>query len=160
MASNTDPKVIVLNGDPRITDEKAGGAVTPGHLVARSAGTYIAHGTAAANAAKLFALETPYQSNLPAGTKAIDKAYASGDSMRVAHCRSGDVIYALLAANAAAVTDGAYLESAGDGTIRIATADAATDTAQRVAMVAQALEAIDNSAGGAVARTRGAVPQS
>jgi hypothetical protein len=51
----------------------------------------------------------------------------------------------MVAAAAAAIAIGAYLEYAGDGTLKVWAAGT---------RIAQALEAVDNSAGGAPARIR------
>ena len=64
-------------------------------------------------------------------------------------------MYALVAAAATAITKGALLESAGDGTLRLITnfTDAEIDTIGGGA-ICRALEAVDNSGGGAAARIR------
>lgn len=135
-----------------ITFEKLAAAsnpITPGMLIQEnSAGTISPHATAASNASKLFALP-----NLANGGD-IDTAYAVSVTVRVAACRSGQVVNALVAAAASAIVIGDYLESAGDGTVRKASTDASTDTVQRDAIVGYAVTAIDNSGGGSVARVQ------
>lgn len=127
----------------------AGSAIVPGMLIEElAAGTVQEHSTAAANAQRLFAL-----SDLPvAGT--IDDAYAVGTTVRYGAAHSGQEVYSLVAAAASAIVIGDALESAGDGTLRLATADAATDTTQRDSIVGYAIEAIDNSGGGTTARVK------
>lgn len=143
------PNTISLNGRPRRMERLAGATITPGYLCAlQSDNTVDPHGTAASNAIALFAAE-----NEVFGQEITDD-YASGDNVLMWMCKPGDEIYALVAASASAIVTGQYLESAGDGTLRLATADAATDTAQREAIVAIALEDVDNSGGGAEARIR------
>jgi hypothetical protein len=124
-------------------------AIIPGMLVEETtAGTVQEHSTAAANAQKLFAL-----TDLPIGGT-IDDVYAVATTVRYGAAHSGQPVYGLVAAAAAAIVIGDVVESAGDGTLRIASADAATDTAQRDAIVGYAMEAVDNSGGGAVARIK------
>lgn len=145
------PKTIVLRGrgirKEAIAD--TGSAIVPGMLLERPNATEVAeHSTAAANAAPMFAVE-----NEVVG-KDIDEVYAVGDNVLFEVMSPGTEVYALLAAGATAVTAGAFLESAGDGTLRILSTDAATDDTQRASVVAVALEAVDNSGGGTTARIR------
>jgi hypothetical protein len=126
----------------------SGSAIIPGMLVEESGGEVQEHSTAAANAQKLFAL-----TNLPIGGT-IDEAYAVATTVRYGAAHSGQEVYALVAASATAIIDGAPLESAGDGTVRTLTARAATTQAQSDSVVAYAMEAVDNSGGGAVARIK------
>lgn len=146
-------QVIMLTGGERgefIGQEAlsaAASAILPGHLIeVLSAGTVQEHSTAAANAAKTFALANT------ANGGTIDDAYAVGETVLFGTAQSGQLVNALLAAAAVAVTKGAPLESAGDGTLRVLTADAATDQTQRDSIVGYADESVDNSGGGAVAR--------
>jgi len=127
----------------------AASAIVPGDLVEElAAGTVQEHSTAAANAQKLFAL-----TNLANGSD-IDAAYAVGETTRYGAFSSGQEVFARVAAAAPAIVIGDALESAGDGTVRKAVADAATDTAQRDAIVGYAIEAVDNSGGGTVVRLK------
>ena len=138
-----------LQGQPMIGERAAVAAITPGYLIEEvAAGTVQKHAGAGLNAAKKFALE-----KLPVGGT-IDDDYATGDTVRYGTFSSGQEVNAILAASAAAIIIGSVLESAGDGTLRIATADAATDTAQRDAIVAYATEAVDNSGGGGEVRIK------
>jgi len=127
----------------------AGSAIVPGMLVEEiAAGTVQEHSTAAANAQKLFALTNTSNG----GT--IDDAYAVGETVRYGAGHSGQEVFALLAASATAVIIGTALESAGDGTVRLAVTDTATDTTQRDSIVGYAIEAVDNSGGGTVVRLK------
>lgn len=126
----------------------AASAIQPGMLVEEVLLTVQEHSTAAANAQKLFALADITNG----GT--IDDVYTVATTVRYGAFHSGQEVFALVAAAAAAIVVGDVLESAGDGTVRIATADAATDTSQRDATVGYAIEAVDNSGGGAVARIK------
>lgn len=138
-------------GEPIIQEalSAAASTIVPGDLIEfTSAGTVQEHSTAAVNAAKLFADE-----NIPvAGT--IDDAYGAAETVRFGTAHSGQKINARVAAAAPAIVIGDVLESAGDGTVRKAVADAATDTVQRDAIVGYADEAVDNSGGGTVVRLR------
>lgn len=126
----------------------AGSAIIPGMLVEEILGEVQEHSSASLNAQKLFAL-----TNLPIGGT-IDDVYVAGTTTRYGAAHSGQPSFALVAAGATAVPDGVALESAGDGTLRIQSVEAATTNTQRDAVVAYAMEAVDNSGGGAVARIR------
>lgn len=143
MARNT----IVLKGRGIRKEGVAGGAITPGHLISRDANDeLVVHAVAAGTAAPTFAVE-----NEVIG-KGIDDAYAANDQVLYEHVQPGSEVYALVAAAAAAIVVGDYLESAGDGTLRKVAVSAATAQSSRNSVVARAIEAVDNSAGGAAAR--------
>lgn len=109
MASRT----ILLKGRGVRKEAKAGGTITPGHLVAiNSSGALVVHNVAGGRAATLFAVENDLIGNT------IDDNYVSGDYVQAEYLRTGDEVYGLVAANAAAIAVGDYLESAGDGTVR------------------------------------------
>ena len=149
---------IMLKGSPQRREGLASGAITPGHLLeytSAAADTFIVHATAAGNNNRIFAAENEIGVGY-AGPEAptIDTAYASGAMILAFLFRPGEEVYALLAAAATAVVKGAYLESAGDGTLRTTTAAAATANTARNGIVAQAMESVDNSAGGTAARIR------
>lgn len=141
--------ITSVSGAPILEERIASEAgIIPGMLVEENSGTLRKHATAAANAQRLFA-----QTNKAvAGT--IDDAYANGDTVSYGAYRTGQKVNALVAASAAAIVDGNALESAGNGTVRVATADAATDTAQRDAIVGYATENVDNSGGGSSVRIK------
>lgn len=143
-------KTIVFKGRGIRDEALAAGAINPGYLLERTSGasTVQAHSTAAGNAQAMFAVENEYEGN------DIDDAYALDDTTFFEHVQRGGMVYALVAAAAAAIVEGDYLESAGDGTLRVLTADAATDEGQRAAVVAIAREDVDNSLGGSEARIK------
>jgi phospholipase/lecithinase/hemolysin len=145
-----NPETIVLKGHGIRKERPAGEAgIIPGHLLAvNSSGQVIKHNAAATNAQKMFAVE-----NEVVG-KEISEAYANGDNVLYEVLPTGAEVNAFVAANAAAIVIGDYLESAGDGSLRKAATDAATDNTQRNSLVAIALEAIDNSANGSQARIK------
>jgi hypothetical protein len=142
-------KTIVYKGSSCHDEALAGGTITPGHLLQRTAtGTVVVHATAAGNAEKMFAIE-----NELAG-KDIDTNYASGDTTFFEIAHRAARANALVAAAAPAITAGDYLESAGNGTLRKQVVAAATTQAQRESVVAVALESVDNSAGGSPVRIK------
>lgn len=116
MSSRTAPKTILLRGTPAAREGIANAAITPGYLIEQmSTGNFRKHATAGGVApAKLFAREEEYVGG------GIDTAYAASDRLPYWDCRSGDQVYAVLAAAAAAIVIGSVLESAGDGTLRLA----------------------------------------
>lgn len=147
MAGN--PKKIMLKGVGIQKEGIAGGVVTPGDLITvNTSGLVVRHPTAADGGRKAFALE-----NFVNGD-GIDDDYAEDDTVQYAVCHSGEEVYARVAANATAITLGAALESAGNGTLRIQSTDAATDNTERNNVFGYALEAVDNSSGGTPTRIR------
>jgi hypothetical protein len=159
--------IVLLGGSPAVFEKLAAAAITPGHLVEPAtggdAGKIKVHATAGGNAAAMFAdvNPTPDRANT---TPALTTAYATGEQVRILHCHAGDMVNALLAANAAAVVEGDFVESAGDGTVRKHTAPSQavaeggsasyTIAQQTHAIVGQAAEAVNNSAVAAVARLK------
>lgn len=139
-------KRVIVKGMPLRDEDVADAAITPGHLVEKTATGVAVHSTAAGNQNRMFAVERDFYGG------GIDDAYATSDTVLLATCRNGDVVNALVAAAATAITRGAALESAGDGTVRIASTDAATDDTQRESVVGYAEEAVDNSMGGSAVR--------
>jgi hypothetical protein len=150
-----NPKTIVLKGCPTPNFEyPASAAITPGHLVAvASTGKVAVHAAAGLATRPLIAVE-----NALIG-KGISDAYAADDLVQCVHAQPGDVIYALVAAGAAAIVKGDKLSSAGDGTFKKAvtasqlTSGNYTYTPADV-ILAEADEAVDNSGGGAAVRIR------
>jgi len=142
------PSTILLRGDPIFKERDAAGAITPGHLVnLNTTNGVVVHAGAEANAYPWFAMEQDFVG------KDLTTAYASGQRAQMACCRPGDEIYALVPAAALAIVIGDELVSNGDGTLKKVTAAAvAVGNLRRV--VARALEAVDNSAGGSPARIR------
>ncbi len=107
------PRTILLKGRGIRKEAVAGGAITPGHLVTlNSASKLIVHNVARGKAAACFAVENDLNG------KGIDDAYANNDYVQAEYLMTGCEVYALVAANAAAIAVGDLLESAGDGTLR------------------------------------------
>lgn len=158
---------VMIRGNFVAKEGIANAAITPGHLVKRlttDVDKVLVHATAGGNAQPLFALELDFYGGGTDALLAIDEAYAASDNVKLAYCAPGAELWALLAANASAITIGDPLESAGDGTLRKHTppsqavneAGSATYTIapKTQAIVAYALQTIDNSAVAATARIR------
>lgn len=108
MAFNT----ILLKGDPLRKEGKAGGAITPGHLIVEnSSGNLVVHPTAGGNAQALIAIEDALQG------KEISGAYAANNRVQYVALRPGDEFYAILTTSQT-IAIGDFLESNGDGTFR------------------------------------------
>jgi hypothetical protein len=150
------PNTIILKGRGIRKEAAAGGTITPGHLVTfNSSGQLVVHSVAKQRTTPLFAVEAE---NLNPGSGiagGIDDNYVSGDYVQAENIPSGGQVYALVAASATAITKGALLESAGDGTLKLVTdfTDAEIDSIGGGA-IARALEAVDNSGGATPARIR------
>lgn len=105
---------IDLNGYAINKELLAAGTITPGHLLVRDgSGTIVVHATAGGRAEPLFAREN----DLLGADITVD--YASGDRVQMLMFPPGGEVNALLAANAPAIIVGNFLESAGDGTLRV-----------------------------------------
>ena len=127
----------------------ANAGITPGHLVElMSTGKVRVHATAGGNAEKTFALENELEG------QGINDAYAATDPVQVGIFRTGDVVLAMLVDDGTAATIGAYLESAGDGTLQVHVADTGDHSSAEAGgvtavlpnqIVAIALEALDLS---------------
>ncbi len=132
-------KVIAVRGTP-VVDEQfdAGEAITPGHLIDFNTDTpaeWVKHAGAGLNASPTFALERDELG------KEISVAYAENDRVKAGFFNSGDVVNALVASGQTLAV-GAWLESAGDGTLRAIEEDAATDDDQRNAIVGRSAEPV------------------
>jgi len=139
----TQPRTIRLKGVGQRFERPAGATIKPGSLVALSdANKFVVHPSANEKASAMFAVENEL---IGLG---IDDNYVVNDLVQVEHFSPGDWCLAILPANAAAVEVGDYLESNGDGTLRVSGADYQGE----VGSIAQAMEAIDNSAVAAIAR--------
>ena len=105
---------IDLNGSALNKELIAAGAITPGHLLVRDgSGTVVVHATAAGRAAAMFARENDLKGD------DITVAYISGDLVQMLFFPKGGEVNALVAASAPAIVVGDFLESAGDGTLRV-----------------------------------------
>ena len=144
----TTPNRIALIQTGRLGEERAAGAITPGHLLILGSGdTVTVHTPEGGRAERMIALEDALQGNT------ITDAYASGDVVTLLHALPGDEAYVMIAAGET-ITIGEQLISAGDGTLKALDNVSSGITVYQV--IAVAIAAVDLSASGAVA-TRTAV---
>jgi hypothetical protein len=138
---------VLIKGDPLTKEAIASAELYPGDLIARdSNGEVAVHAVAGGNAMPAFAREYSEIGNDRAD------AYSANDQVIYYVCRSGDEVFARVAAGASAITNGDPLESAGDGTLRKADAKinaGATTTYYEDNIVAYAMESVNNSGGAA-----------
>lgn len=133
---------VVLLGNELVTqneDNKAAEAITPGHLIDYdSNGDWVKHASAGGANAGRFALEREELGN------DMNVDYAIGDTVKAGLCPRGVRVNAIIASGQN-ITKGNFLESAGNGTLRVLAAGV---------RIAQALETVNNSSGPAGARLR------
>jgi hypothetical protein len=135
------PKVILLRGRGRRREAPAAAAITPGHLVSYDAnGSFVKHAVAGGPWQGIVAVEDDHNG------KDIDTAYATNDYVQGEQLLAGCDFYGLVPAGAVAIARSAAVKSNGDGTVIL---QGGTGT-----IVGYALEAVDNSAGGAAARIK------
>ena len=140
-------RTIVVKGYPMRKEAVAAESITPGHLITlNSSNRLVKHAGAAKSAYPMFAIENEV---FGAG---ISTAYVNNDNVLYGVFQPGDEVYALVAAAAGAIVIGDFLESDGAGGLRKVVTDTATDQSERNSLVAKAMEAVDNSAGGTAVR--------
>ena len=145
---------ILLKGRGTRLEMVSGGTITPGDLVmVNSSNLLVRHSTAKGQAMPAFAVENDLEG------KTIDDNYVVNDYVQSEIMRTGDEILARVAASASAIVIGDFLESAGDGTLRKLTPSSQSGTTPFAVTpaglaVAQAIEAVDNSAGGSAVRIK------
>lgn len=154
--AKSNPSTITLKGDPQGREGLCtNAAITPGMLLAVSAqpagvsGTNDSrilgvrpHNVAGGLATAAFAREP----DIFGGS--IDTQYLVGDTVLYSEFRKGDMVYALLA-DEANVAVGAFLQSAGDGTLAaVAAGDGGADPVTFPGnAVARAMQAVNNTGG-------------
>lgn len=155
MASSTAHTIVLRSNNPdnamqRTREALAGEAgITPGMLLEWSGADLLKHNSAAGDAeAKKVAIENPWSDH--GSGAAIAHAYADNETVFYIHALPGDQFYMWLADGENAAK-GAALGSDGDGALDVLTVDVSL---LEGAIVGYAAEAVDNSAGGAVARIR------
>jgi hypothetical protein len=109
---------IAIKVTGRFDEGRAGGAISPGHLIEKnSAGNVVVHATAGgglvAGTERFIALEDGLIA------KTVNDAYASGDLVPYCRVLAGDEVQVLLVGGANAAQDAA-LTSNGDGTFKVA----------------------------------------
>lgn len=135
MAYNT----ITLKGTPVRGEAVANAAITPGQLIERmSTDKLRRHASAGQNATRMFALEDELQGN------DIDTNYAASAIVQFGVFKPGDEVYSFLANGETAVI-GSWLESDGNGDLRVHTADSAGAVEYPEAIIGVAREALDMS---------------
>jgi hypothetical protein len=157
MMAKSAPSTIVLEGDPSYEeyplaplDACGNGSITPGMLVETVNGEVRPHSTQGGNADRLFAVEGL---NIDPDSKTmgdIDVDYDDDNgAVKVARCKGGELIYALLGAGQSVSIDG-LLQSASDGYLMAY----ATPTNLPLRPVARATETVNNAAGTSPARIK------
>lgn len=125
--------IIVVGAEFAIRKEGiAAGVVTPGHLVQGPDTDIVVHATAAATAQKAFAME-----NEVVGGE-IGTDYADNDTILYAVVPPGAIVFAI--ADSGGVTAEDFVESAGDGTLRLVATQAATPDTERNSVIGKALD--------------------
>ena len=140
MASQDTPKTIEIQGYGIQKEATAQGTITPGMLIERVTDGVQAHSTAGGPASPHVAIEYGLTG------RTIDDDYSADDQVLFKTYTPGSVVYGLVAAGASAISQYDFLASASDGTL----ATSGTDEV----VVAQALEAVDNSGGGSAVRIK------
>ncbi len=129
-----------------IEEYPAGGAITPGHLIALgSNGKVVVHGDAGENALQMFALEDELQG------KGLNEAYAQDEPVQCWVAQRGEIVNAILTTSQTVVV-GDWLESAGNGTLQkhVPNTDSAGTDIHGKQIVGQAVQAVTTT--GAVSR--------
>ena len=135
--------MIQLKGEFQRKELAAAAGISPGHLVERdSSGEFAVHSTASGPHGSCFAVENELEGSNP------DVDYTADERVQVNYQVKGNEVMAILAA-VQNVAIGAFLESAGDGTLQALTAHASGSGTDRQP-VGVALEAVDLSGSGAV----------
>lgn len=142
MASDTDPKTVLLRGDNAVHGEAvaaAGSNIVPGMLLeTTAAGAVQPHSEEGGPAQRRFAREESYAGG------SIDDVFEDGDTVPFWDMNNGDWVYAFLAAGES-VEAGDLLDSNGDGSLRAHAVGA---------VVGKAHETVDNSGGTSAVRIR------
>ena len=138
MTSAITPKTIELHGNGGVQHEaEADGVITPGMFCARGTGRTVSAGTGG--------LAIHVANEMRMLGRGIDDDYADGETVISTTYPPGCAVYALADAGAAAIAEGDPLSVTGGYVAKAGTGDY---------VVAQALEAVDNSAGADPARVR------
>jgi len=140
--SDLTPSTILLNSvnTPFYKEAKAAEVITPGQFITRDSNLeYTVQGVAADIAPRLVAVEN----NLLG--KGIDYDYPVGENVRAVYMQPGYEVYTTVAAGAAVVTAGQYVEFNATGGVQAFLSGIQIGTA---------LETVDNSGGGTPARIK------
>lgn len=131
---------VRLKGIGTRLERVAAGTITPGMLIeVTNADKVQAHSTAKGPAITAFAVENDLEG------KEISDNYSANDYVQSEIYRPGDEVLTFVKAGGSALVIGDFLESAGNGSLQKYTDGY---------IIAQALEAVDNSGGGSMARLK------
>lgn len=133
---------VLVKGEGQVRIEAIATAVVivPGYLIERATATTVrAHSSAGGNAMKMFALEDDLQG------KGIDDNYAASARIQAVIAQRGDIINAVLANGQNAVAGTSFLESNGNGQLRVHAVGSAAVVEAPEAVVGLALESLDLS---------------
>ncbi len=131
---------ILLKGRGVRLERVAAGTITPGMLVeVTTADKLQAQSTASVKALLAVAVENDLEG------KEISDNYVADDYVQSEILRPGDEFYGFIVASGTAVSIGNMMEAAGDGSFK---------KFNTGVVLAQALEAVDNSGGGSMARIK------
>lgn len=139
MAATNELNTVLLTVTGLVTRDvgTASGTVSPGDLLELTAdGEVLRHASAGGAHGGMVAVENT------AFNKNISDDYADGDQVHYAFVATGMKCMLKVKANAAAITKGDFLESAGDGKVKVFAAGVKLFVAE---------ETYDNSANGSVA---------
>lgn len=137
--------ILIKGNSSAIREELVNsGIVTPGQLLQRNSSNQVArHATSGGNQERLVALENDLVGD------DIDTNYAASKRVQCRNCVPGDVMWMLLADGENATTGESYLESNGDGDLKvhtpIADSSSASNTLYYNAVVGVALSTLDLS---------------
>lgn len=110
--SKTAPRTILLKGRGYRMERAAAGTITPGHLLKLDSNGELVVQTVIGRVPPIFAVENDLIGN------DIDDNYVDNDFVQAEILGPGCEVNALVAASAAALVIGDYVESAGDGTVK------------------------------------------
>jgi len=130
-------KTISIDTDAPVKEEKADAAITPGHLLERTATGVKVHAAAGAKAQRIFAVEDENQG------KEIDDAYTTAARCFFKTFRPGDLVLARIK-NGENIAIGDWLTSGAAGVLAEAAADS-SGTIIEQDVVGVALSACDMS---------------
>lgn len=135
MSSNT----VIMKGEVTRGEGKANAAITPGQLIEWiSSGNLQRHSVAGSNAQRMFALEDELQGN------ELTVDYATNSIVQYGVFHPGAEVWSLLSDGEAAVI-GSFLESNGDGDLRVYLASSAGAVEYPASIVGIARETLDLS---------------
>lgn len=142
--ASTESHTIQISGSTPTRPYFASEAITPGHLCdIASTGKIKKHAGAGLIHKNLFAVENGWVG------KGINDAYAANDEVQALAPQKGDRVLAILK-NGENAAIGSYLESAGDGTLRVVVNDTSANTIEVGCIVGWAVTACDMSGSNAV----------